>query len=164
MSEQQTFVKNLKVDISMKVTPQTGIDSILLGMDMDEVRALWGQPKEIENFIPLKGNSKFRDVEWIYSNGTQLSFGSDDNFLLSSIGSNSVELELFGKKVIGKTLSELKLNFPQIELDDDFEEVGQDYILPELDISFWVIDGIVDNISLTPKYDETGNIPIWPKK
>lgn len=42
----------------------------------------------------------------------------------------------------------------------NFSESGKNYIYPEKEISFWVSDGLVVNLTLFPKYDETGNIPI----
>ncbi len=45
-----------------------------------------------------------------------------------------------------------------------FGESGKDYILPEHELSFWIVDGMVDNISIFPEYDETRDVFIWPSR
>ncbi|WP_296050768.1 hypothetical protein [uncultured Alteromonas sp.] len=144
----------------MKVYPQAGIDRLFFGMTMPEVRHAWGQPEEIYHFHPLCDSLEDRDVVWQYANGTELSFSSSDNFVLGTISVSSVDTELEGKAVIGKSILELKLMFPGLELDDDFDEFGQDYILPELDVSLWVVAGKVDSISMYPDYDEHGSMKV----
>ena len=146
----------------MEILPKVGIDIIRFGMSMDEVRSLWGQPESIDYFIPIKESPEDRNVEWKYSNGIVLSFGSDDDFLLSCISSTARVAKIKGFSAIGQSIQELKLRYPNLTLDDDFEENGQDYVIPELDISVWAFDDIVDSLTIFPEYDTSGNYVIWP--
>lgn len=146
----------------MEVKPKVGLDCIHLGMTMDQVRALWGQPESINYFIPIEKRPEDRSVNWVYGNGVELSFDCDDNFLLGCITARNKCASLGGIRIIGATSSEMKLRFPSVVLDDDFEENGQDFVLRELELSFWVIDDVVDSIAIFPEYDESGNVPIWP--
>ena len=129
---------------------------------MEDARSLWGQPESIKYFIAIEERPEDRSVEWKYRNSTTLSFDSNENFMLSSINIASVGAILNGVNVIGISEEELKRNFSDVVLDDDFEENGKDFIISELEISFWVIDGFVDNITIFPEYDDTGNTAIWP--
>ena len=65
------------------------IGPIQFGMTMDNVRTIWGQPTNIRYFIPIEENPEERDVIWEYDEGIELSFSSDDSFLLSTIESSS---------------------------------------------------------------------------
>ncbi|WP_274055171.1 hypothetical protein [Thalassomonas actiniarum] len=129
---------------------------------MDEVRSLWGQPESIRYFTALKDRPEDRSVIWEYTNGMEIDFSSEDNFLASCITSHSDKAELNNNCIVGKTIAELKAVYPNIVLDDDFEENGQDYVLQEFELSFWVSDGFVVNVTVFPEYDESGNNIIWP--
>lgn len=145
----------------MNVFPQTGIDKIYFGMTMQEVRNAWGQPEDIYHFHPLSDCLEDRDVIWQYKNGAELSFSSNDNFILGTISVTSGDTVIEGKTVIGKSILEVKLMFPKLELDDDLDDLGQDYILPEQDVSLWVVAGRVDSISLYADYDELGSMKMY---
>ena len=58
----------------MEIKPKVGIDHVRLGRNMNEVRALWGQPKSISNFIALEDKPEDRSVTWGYTNGIEFSF------------------------------------------------------------------------------------------
>jgi len=148
----------------MDVLPKIGVDIIRFGMNMNEVRALWGQPESIEHFTPLEEQPENRSVNWEYSNGTVFSFDSDDNFLLTCISSTSELALIDGHPLVGSSIKELKLRYPTLVLDDDFEENGQDHVIPELEVSIWSFNEIVDSITIFPEYDSSGNNIIWPSK
>jgi hypothetical protein len=148
----------------MNVSPKIGIDVIRFGMDMNEVRTLWGQPDSIYYFTPLEDQPEDRSVNWEYSNGTELSFDSDDNFLLGSISTTSVLATINGLSFVGNSIKELKFRYPSLFLDDDFEENGRDYVIPELGISIWAFNGVADRLTIFPEYDESGNNIQWPLK
>lgn len=148
----------------MEIKPKIGIDHICLGMSMDEVRNLWGQPESIKRFFPLKDRSEDNSVNWEYSNATDLSFDNDDNFLLGCITTRSENASLEGMTFIGENIDDLKSKYPNIKLDDDFEENGQDYVLSELKLSFWIIDEIVDSITIFPEYVKVVTTQFGPEK
>ena len=148
----------------MNVLPKIGIDVIRFGMNMNEVRSLWGQPESISHFTPLEEQPENRSVNWEYSNGTELSFDSDDDFLLTCISTRSELALICGSSLIGKTIKEIKLCYPSLALDDDFEENGQDHVIPELAVSMWSFDGVIDSLTIFPEYDDSGNNILWPSK
>jgi len=148
----------------MEIKPKTGIERIYFGMSMAEARAVWGDPEKISTFIPLEDNSEDRSIDWEYSNGIELSFDSDDDFLLCSITCESRLITLNGLTIIGLTPKELKLRFPEVKLDDEFELAVDEYKLVNLELSFWVQKGKVYSVTIFPEYNELGNEIIWPKK
>ncbi|MCL1038235.1 hypothetical protein L2750_13890 [Shewanella submarina] len=131
---------------------------------MDEIRELCGQPEFIEHFAAIESRPEDRSVLWRYSNGIDLDFGSDYNFRLGSITLTSPLVKLEDKTVIGRPINDVLLDFPTIELDDDFAENGHNYILPGEELSIWVNKSVVENITVFPNYDKSGNIPMWPEK
>ena len=56
----------------------------------------------------------------------------------------------------------IDLGHGEPKIGDDWIDY-KDYELDSLGLSFWVSYGIVENIAIFPKWDESGNIPIWPK-
>jgi len=145
----------------MKIYPLTGVDDIYLGFSTDEVKNQIGEPDHIE-FDDWPNNE--RSINWIYKLlGLEFRFDSEDEYRLCVITITSRMAQLDNIVPIGLSEGELKSLFPLIILDDDFEENGKDYIYPNIEVSFWLVDGIVDNISIFSKYDEKGEIALWPK-
>lgn len=131
-------------------------------MSKDEVIDLFGDPEERE----LDKWSDDSDSEtWRFQcKGIELRFDSDDQYLLSTITIENKNAILFGKSPIGKSEEELLECYPDVVLDEDFEEAGKDYIIHEEEVSFWVSEGKVINITLFPQFDESGTTIIWPRK
>lgn len=103
-----------------------------------------------------------------YEIGVQLTFCSDDNWLLGTITVESEDAELMGRHFIGMDENEFLKKTGDVgietELEDDFTELGsKDYWCEALDLSFWIQDGKMTSIAIFPKYDESGEIPLWPK-
>ena len=146
----------------MNILPYIGIGDIKFGMTMNDVRSFWGQPENIRYFIPIENNPEERDVIWEYEDSLEFSFSSDDEFLLSTITSSSEKIRLNEVVLVGRDISEVSLDFPTIYLEDDFEETGQSYDIPEFDVTLWVKNGVVDTVLFFPKYDASGNNVIWP--
>ncbi|WLQ16755.1 hypothetical protein O5O45_12585 [Hahella aquimaris] len=146
----------------MEIKPKIGIDNIYLGMTMAEVRSLWGDPEDISTFIPLEEKPEDRIIEWNYSNGIELNFDSDDNFLLASINCESKSATFQGLSVVGITPKELILRLPGTKLDDEFELAIDEYRNEEFSLSFWAQYGKIYAVSINPEYDESGNEVIWP--
>ncbi len=148
----------------MEIKPKIGIDNIYLGMTMAEVRSLWGDAEEISTFIPLEEKPEDRVIDWKYSNGIELSFDSDDDFLLASITCESKSTTLQGLSVVGLTPKELMLRLPDTKLDDEFDLAIDEYRHEELSLSFWAQNGKIYAVTINPEYDESGNYIIWPKR
>ena len=144
----------------MKVLPLSGIENLHFGMSMQEVRHAWGQPSDIYYFHPLSDDLEYRDVIWEYDNGVELSFSSDDGFMLGTMTVSAESAELDGKNIIGKSIKEARLMFPSLQPDDDFDEQGKDYFLSDREISVWVVNNKVDSMSVYPDYDDTGTMKV----
>ncbi len=89
----------------MTIHLKHGIDKLLFGMQQKDVIALYGKPNreykdEDDNVIFAYNALKMR-----------LTFYQDEAFKLGYIVASSPDLELFGNKVIGKIISEVKKEF-----------------------------------------------------
>ncbi len=86
----------------MKINLKYGIDQLVFGMKQNDVTSIYGKPNkdykdEDDNLIFLYNNHKMR-----------LTFYKDEDFKLGYIVASGAELELFGKKIIGKKIEEVK--------------------------------------------------------
>jgi len=133
----------------MEIKPLIGLNDILFGMSRDSIKNLLGEPKSTRGFSPLADNDKAEI--WLYSNGIELYFLTDENYLLSTITVESNVSKLDNFDCIGVSEKELKLKYPQIETSDNFEDFGKDYLLPNKEISFWVVDGRVRSLTISSK-------------
>lgn len=86
----------------MKINLKSGIDKLLFGMKQNDVTALYGKPNR---------NYKDEDDNVIFAYNAlkmRLTFYKDEDLKLGYIVASSSELELFGNKIIGKKISEVK--------------------------------------------------------
>jgi hypothetical protein len=86
----------------MKINPQNGIDKLLFGMKQSDVTAIYGKPNR---------NYKDEDDNIIFAYNAlkmRLTFYKDEEFKLGYIVASSPDLELFGNKVIGRNINEIK--------------------------------------------------------
>ena len=86
----------------MKINLKNGIDKLLFGMKQNDVTALYGKPNssyndEDDNVIFAYNAQKMR-----------LTFYKDEDFKLGYIVASSQELDLFGTKIIGKKITDIK--------------------------------------------------------
>ena len=86
----------------MKINLKNGIDKLIFGMKQNDVIAIYGKPNrnykdEDDNLILAYNALKMR-----------LTFYKDEEFKLGYIVASSPDLELFGQKVIGKKIIEVK--------------------------------------------------------
>ena len=138
----------------MKIYPKIGIDGIRLGMNKAQVQEVLGKPSLIEE--------ETQDEHWQYDQGLDLIFQKENLYLLGTITITNTAAQLDSKKIIGLNEQELLNNFPYLALEDDFEENGRDYVSEEKELSVWVSDGFVSNVTIFPEYEETGEIALWP--
>ena len=86
----------------MKINTKNGIDKLLFGMKQNDVTAIYGKPDrnykdEDDNVIFAYNKLKMR-----------LTFYQEEAFKLGYIVASSFDLELFGNKIIGNKISEVK--------------------------------------------------------
>ena len=86
----------------MKINLKNGIDKLLFGMKQNDVTALYGKPNR---------NYKDEDDNVIFAYNAlkmRLTFYKDEELKLGYIVASSPDMELFGNKIIGKKISEVK--------------------------------------------------------
>jgi len=86
----------------MKINPKHGVDTLLFGMKSTDVSALYG-----------KADKEFRDddnniIQLYYNRKCRLTYYADEDFRLGYIISTHPELTLFGQKIIGTGINEVK--------------------------------------------------------
>lgn len=146
----------------MEISPHRGIDDILLGTSRPNVEAALGAPDR-------KSRGQFEDaVEsevWLYRLlRLELAFDSDVDYRLARITTTFPDVNINGFNPIGLAESYLLVRYPNLELQLDCGNDGKDFIERDLDISFWVENGIVSNITIYPEYDDIEQVPRWPAK
>ena len=157
---------NTKLPMGTKIIPQGGINGLSLGIEKPVALNILGEPDD-RTYATHEDSSS--EEKWEYSDiGVELTFYSEDNWLLGSIAVESEDAELIGQHFIGmdenEFLEKTREVGIEVELEDDFKELGlKDYFSDELDLSFWIHDGKVSSITIFPKYDKSGEIPLWPK-
>lgn len=137
-----------------------GIGSIRFGMNRDEVKAILGEPDEIEVFEeedPELDNTivwHFDEVEM------SLSFGDDDMLLAIAISNEDVMLA--GKKLMGLTINEItefvkEFDLGEMEIEEQAEEDGVKSTLVSLwesAMNLWFEDDELTEIQWGPLWDE----------
>ncbi|MEQ9059454.1 MAG: hypothetical protein RLW61_08535 [Gammaproteobacteria bacterium] len=139
------------------IQPHVGYGRLKLGSTKAEVMAVLGVA-EAETRDP--------DVDcdtWLYQSGAlELNFDDDDGGRLSRITVSSCAAKLAGHLPIKSAEATVLKYFPGLEFDEDFEENGKSYYDKEQDLMFWFVDGVLENISVFPKYTQDGSHPKWP--
>jgi len=144
----------------MIIKPQIGIDNIILGSSKESIFDQLGQPDTTKSDEWPDGTIS---ESWLYSDlGLTLNFDSDDDYRLSTISSISKKAELEGLTLIGLNINTVIKKYPSILLDEDLNNGVKDYVYPEKEISFWVVNDIIENITLFPEYDKSNDLPVWP--
>jgi hypothetical protein len=143
----------------MEIIPHAGIERIKLGANRTEIIGSVGEPAERDIQTYPDGTSteylEYPDL------GLSLGFTSEDGDRLGTITVRSRMATLDGRTIIGRPIEEILSESPGVVLDDDFEENGQDYIDENRNLSIWVLEGLVNNVTVFPDWidDDT---PRWP--
>ncbi|HPD48625.1 MAG TPA: hypothetical protein PLY61_17195 [Anaerohalosphaeraceae bacterium] len=151
----------------MEIKPFVGIGGLFLGMSKEDVRRAMGEPDD--RSVQTHEGDNSRDETWEYSEtGLDATFSSVDDWVLGSITVKSQIAELQGLRLVGMTeqdyLEKVRDAGMILQLEDDFRELGsRDYSCDAMGLSFWVHDGVLQSITIYPKYDESGDTPLWPK-
>jgi len=86
----------------MKINLKNGIEKLIFGMKQSDVTAIYGKPDR---------NYKDEDDNIIFAYNAQkmrLTFYKEEEFKLGYIVASSSDLELFGNKVIGRKIEDVK--------------------------------------------------------
>ncbi|GGF02949.1 hypothetical protein [Hymenobacter cavernae] len=84
----------------------TGMGPLRFGASMDEVRALMGEPEEIEE---SDEDDEFEHQAWNYlDEGYSLYFDREDDYRLSCIETDDPDMRLYGEQIHGKSQQEIQ--------------------------------------------------------
>jgi len=147
-------------------TPYFGIAPFVLGMSRELVRAAAGQPDTVETSQDDEGG----DVEtWFYQGGdVELEFEAVADAKLESITAWSSDITINGVALIGADLGDLPglaraADIHDLELTDDFADSGQCWQSEQHGLMLWVAKGKVVNLTIFPRFDDSGEEPQWPE-
>ena len=92
---------------TMKINLKNGIDKLIFGMKQKDVEAVYGKPDrnykdEDDNVIFVYNKLKMR-----------LTFYAEEDFKMGYIVASGVDLELFGNKLIARTIKDVKKDLAQ---------------------------------------------------
>jgi len=147
-----------------KVLIGEGLDKIKFGMLRDEVKAILGEPNEIDEF-EYEDSDKI-SAAWHYDElEISLVFDEEIDWQLINIAISNPEAEISGKKVVGMSLDEaLKFIEAQklgeaaiMEKEDNEEDADDDYkevFVEDSNISFWFDENILTEIQWGPNWEE----------
>lgn len=143
----------------MKIKPLIGIDNIMLGSSKEALFDLLGSP---ESSCSDEWPDGTISEAWMYpERGFVLNFDSDTDYRLSTITITAKDAVLDDIKPIGLNINTLKEKLPSIVLDEELSESVKDYVCPETEISFLVVNNVIEHVTLFPEYG-ADNVPIWP--
>jgi len=84
----------------------TGMGSLRFGASMDDVRALMGEPEEVEE---SDDDDEFEHQAWNYlDEGYSLYFDREDDYRLSCIETDDPEMRLYGELIHGKSMQDIQ--------------------------------------------------------
>lgn len=146
-----------------EIKPKTGFGKILIGMSRNQIEDIIGRPEEFKAEYSAGKPVRKEYERWIFESGLDLMFYAEDDFLLSVITVSKGSAFLDGTDILSLTEAELKVEFPNLVLEDDFAEFGKDYVCREKELSFWVVEAEVDSVAIFAEYTADGNKIIWPK-
>ncbi|SNC76963.1 hypothetical protein SAMN06265337_3650 [Hymenobacter gelipurpurascens] len=123
-----------------EITLGIGMGPLKFGASMDEVRALMGEPEEIEE---SEDDDEFEHQAWNYlEEGYSLYFDREDDYRLSCIETDHPGIRLFGEAIHGKSPEQIqelmqRHGFEQSEVEKmDTGEVRLSYEKEMIDMYF----------------------------
>lgn len=153
------------MNLNNKIEPHVGLSPLKFGMTQQQVKELLGEPNLIENQNYIKD---LTSVIYIYNDyGLEVSFSSDDDFLLSTIRIENMGYEFAGIEWIGlteqqflnlKNANDLEDVVLDAEVSDEFNKV---YFSDKHSMIISFNDEELTDISYFCQYNDEGN-PVWP--
>lgn len=135
------------------ITPHQGIGPLQFGMNKEEIRAILGDPTEIEKVSDE--DDLYNGELWHYDEiEVSLAFDEDSDWELFEMSVASPEISIEGRLKVGMTLAELEAEIKALDYDEyetEFLEVNntEEVYLLELvskNVLFWFEEGKVCEI------------------
>lgn len=150
---------------SWAIMPRRGVGPVRLGMSQDEVTFRFPDA-EIWELSPMtETEAAEREVR---TDGLSMVFLREHGGLLGMIVVQHDGAKLAGETIIG--ISERALldsdwgGMGAPARSDESDPTGTSYEWEQHDTYCWVADGIVQHVTLFPKYDYTNDRPVWPSR
>jgi len=147
----------------MEVVPHTGLGKVKLGMTMPQVASELGEPD-------TKSSDRVGDSSWYYkTQGIRCDFSADDSWRLGSIEVSTPAFCLYDDSIGGRSEAELcelrdSGRLKGLVLDEEFPELeAKEYACDSLGLSFWICDGVVQSMTIFPRFDASGEVVLWPE-
>jgi len=151
---------------SYEVRPGEGVGPLAHGMTRENVQELLGAPdrQQHEDF------DEDESVEiWEYDElGIFAWFDEEDDYRLSTITIFHEDATIAGVRFVGLREEELaaavrEAGLGEAVLDEEFEPAMRDYQCDDPCISFWVDNGVVENFTAQPRFDDDDETVLWPE-
>ena len=149
--------------MNIEIQPFVGFGQIKVGMTIDQVKLLLGEPTSSTKDKHEDGTD---DVSLLYGEqGVELSFMSEDDYNLGLITCYAPSYTVDGTSYTGLSEADFlkTAKFDDLVQDEEFAEPdSKDYTVESKGLSFWIQDGFVESITLFPEYSEDGEEIVWP--
>lgn len=150
-------------DSPLALIPFVGFGAVCFGMRLPEVEAVLGA-------LETNTHPEFGDLDAeVTSESITLCFGADSDFRLDSMIFWNPRYRLMGDLYTGlrkeEFLSRLKAHVGEhMGPFNRYDDIDVDSLLVDsLGASFWIASGHLEHITLYPRYDASGNQPLWPE-
>ncbi len=149
-----------------------GLDNIQFGMLRENVKAILGEPDEIEEMVDEEMEEDRSEV-WHYDElEISVSFDEIEDWRLTSIAVSSSDFTFEGVDMIGlsqqEALAQIELmGLGEIQIDDvtgNGEANHQIAYLHEASLNLWFDNGILSEIQWGPFWDDDDEVIIWPEE
>lgn len=153
-----------------EINPMEGLGILKFGMKRDEVRAILGDPTEIDTHS-FAGGGEDLSESWHYDDlEVSMSFDEDDDYRLITLAVSSDFYEFKGKSLIGLNRKALTKELHDAGVEDlDFEDgAGMDMpehdllAAPSLFVNFWLENGTLKEIQWSPRFTDEDEVE-WPE-
>lgn len=153
--------------IGSQILPGKGLPQLFFGTSREDVLALLGQPDDIDRY---SDEEDFSSETWHYDD-LELSLVVEEveDWRVTTLTVSSDEFTLKGARLIGmsramleKKIAELELGESQYEDWSDDEQDNFELVsIPDQNLNFWLLDGIVSEIQWGVAYNEQDEAD-WP--
>jgi hypothetical protein len=147
-----------------------GALDLVFGMTRDEVKAVIGQPDEVETFADDEDG---QSEAWHYDEyELSATFDEADDWRLTSLAVSSPEFLFEGVNLIGLSSEEVIQQLEIMDLGDvSLEEIADEEVpeqqvatIIEVSLNLWFEEGSLTEIQWGPFWDEDEEEYIWPEK
>lgn len=150
-----------------EILPGTGLGKLKFGHSRDEVKAIMGEPDEIDRHEDGEG---YTAEAWHYDDlELSVSFEEEFDWKMVTVAVSSPNYVLKGHEVIGINRLELiqllnKLGMEKLIQEDwsSIDNPDHHLIMVEDDwVNFWLDDGVLTEIQWSPRFNDEEEVE-WP--